>query len=76
MNNPFYQRMEIAFWDFAIHTMSENRNFRSFVQIATRLVHQKDFQKNLLKVGGLLAASAMAGLFCGLFFSMVIIYLR
>jgi hypothetical protein len=76
MNNQFYQRMEIAFWDFAIRTMSENQNFRSFIQDATRLLHHKDLPKNLLKIGSLLAAGAVAGLFCGLFFSMVVIYLR
>lgn len=61
MNAHIYRRMEIAFWDFTIHTLTQNMRVRRLVQQAARAYQQSGIQMAV----PYLAVSAAVGLICG-----------
>lgn len=71
MNAHLYRRMEIAFWDFFIQTLSENQRVRSIIQQTYRLTHHKDARS----LTTLVAACALAGLTSGFVLRALTIYL-
>jgi hypothetical protein len=71
MNAHFYKRIEIAFWDLAIQALSENNQVRSIVRTTYRIASHKD----LKRVTGVLAATAMAGLLSGFLLCVASLYL-
>jgi len=72
MNVPIVKRVEIAFWDFTIQTMSENEAVRRVIRLGYRLAHHPA----LLRVGGLLAITALSGLLSGMILGVLTSYLR
>jgi hypothetical protein len=72
MNVPIVKRVEIAFWDFTIHTMSENEQARRVIRLGYRLAHHPA----LLRVGSLLAITALSGLLSGMILGVLTSYLR
>jgi len=72
MNAPIYRRMEIAFWDFTIQTMTQNKRVRRVIQQSARAIQQTGLKDALPS----LAISAMAGLVCGsiLFFVTALVW--
>lgn len=61
MNIPIQKRVHIAFWDFAIETLSENKPVRGVIKSSYRLAHNQD----LKRIARLLMVSAAAGMMSG-----------
>lgn len=72
MNVPLVKRVEIAFWDFTIQTLSENERIRHWVRQVYTLTHQA----NLPRVASLLGITALSGLFSGIILGVVTTILR
>lgn len=72
MNMPIVKRVEIAFWDFAIQTLSENETLRNLI----RRVYATARQINLPRTASLLAITALSGLFTGMILGVVTAMLR
>lgn len=72
MNAHIYTRIEIAFWDFVIQTLSENNQVRKLVKLSYRVAHHKDIKR----VSSILAASALAGLLSGFMLCVITVYIR
>lgn len=72
MNMPIVKRAEIAFWDVAIHAMSQNEPIRR----AIRTIYQAARPSKLRRVAGLLAVTAFSGLLSGMILGFVTTYLR
>lgn len=72
MNAHIYRRMEIAFWDFTIQTLTQNMRVRRIVQ----QVGQAYIQSGVKTAMPYLAVSAAAGLICGslLFFVTALVW--
>ncbi len=72
MNAHIYRRMEIAFWDFTIQTLTQNTRVRRLVQQVARAY----LQSGIKTVLPYLAVSAAAGLICGsiLFFITALVW--
>lgn len=62
MNAPFYKRVEIAFWDFAIHAMSEDEQVRVTIQRIYQVIHYSEIRR----LARWMALSAAVGLMSGL----------
>lgn len=63
MNAPFYKRIELAFWDFTINTLSENDRVRRLVMQTAATLRGPQFARLI----GVTTASAFAGLAGGVF---------
>ena len=61
MNAPLYRKIELAFWDFIIQTLSENEKVRLMVSRGYRKLHNAETRR----YARYLAASAVAGLLSG-----------
>lgn len=72
MNAHLYRRLEIAFWDFAIQTLTENLQVRAAIQSAYRLIHLPDMKR----FARLLVLTAAAGLISGFLLCAISIYMR
>jgi hypothetical protein len=44
MNAKLYNQVEIAFWDFVIHALTESRFAQSLVRLVYRFIPGKTFQ--------------------------------
>lgn len=72
MNIPIVKRVEIAFWDFMIQTLSENQAVRDFIRQSYRLTHHPSMRR----VTGLLMVTALSGLISGAILGVLTTYLR
>lgn len=72
MNMPIVKRVEIAFWDFIIQTLSENQAVRDMVRNAYRISHHP----SLRRVTGLIAVTALSGLISGAILGVLTTVLR
>jgi hypothetical protein len=72
MNMPIVKRVEIAFWDFIIQTLSENQRVREIVRQSYRITHHP----SLRRVTGLLAVTALSGLISGAILGVLTTVLR
>lgn len=70
MNIPFQKRMQIAFWDFAIRTLSENKPVRGVIKSSYRLAHHQELKRAMR----LLTASAVAGILSGFLLCVYAVY--
>lgn len=72
MNMPIVKRVEIAFWDFIIQTLSENQPIRDFIRQSYRITHHP----SLRRITSLLAITAISGLISGAILGVLTTYLR
>jgi hypothetical protein len=72
MNAQFVQRAELAFWNVAIRTLSENQEVRYLVQKIYRLLRNKSLRIVIKTVG----VAALVGFLGGFFFYGLALFIR
>jgi hypothetical protein len=72
MNAQFVQRAELAFWNVAIRTLSENQEVRYLVQKIYHLLRNKSLRIVIKTVG----AAALVGFLGGFFFYGLALFIR
>ena len=72
MNAQFVQRAELAFWNVAIRTLSENQRVRRLIQKMYRLLRNKTVRTTIKTVG----AAASIGFLGGFLFYGLALFIR
>ena len=72
MNMPIVQKVEIYFWDFVIHMLTQSDFVRSLVKKASRL----NLRKEILGSLALIASGGFAGLLIGIILPMIVQVIR
>jgi hypothetical protein len=72
MNAQIVQRAELAFWNVAIRTLSENQQVRHLIQKIYRLLRNKNLRIAIKTVG----AAALIGFLGGFLFYGLALFIR
>jgi len=72
MNAQIVQRVELAFWNVAIRTLSENQRVRRLIQRIYLLLHNKGIRSGIKTVG----TAALIGFFRGFLFYGLALFIR